>query len=146
MRKRLQITVYNQSFQKFSAPILLKTLYYSLVHSSLSYCATIHGAATKTCLQKLFIKQKQAIRTISNSAFRANTGPLFQRLQILPLPDLITYSNLKFIHNFYFNNQPFSFREMWQTNRERNPNIRLRNADDLYVPAHHYDTHKGTVA
>jgi exonuclease III len=120
----------------------LITLYYSLIHSHLSYCATIYGAATKTRLQKLFIKQKQAIRTINNSAFRANTGPIFQRLQILPLPDLITFSNLKFMHNFYFNNLPFSFREMWQTNRERNPNIRLRNVDDLYVPAHRYDSLK----
>jgi hypothetical protein len=25
---------------------------------------------------------------------------------------------------------------MWITNRERNPNLVLRNADDYYVPAH----------
>jgi hypothetical protein len=121
----------------------LLTLYYALVHSHLNYCCTIYGSATRTRLQKLFLKQKQAIRIISNANYRANTSPLFRRHQILPIFDLITLCNLKFMHGFYFNTLPFSFREMWLTNRERNPkNIRLRNADDLYIPTHNYVTLK----
>jgi hypothetical protein len=121
----------------------LLTLYYALVQSHLNYCSTIYGSATKTRLQKLVLKQKQAIRIISNADFRANTSPLFRRHQILPLNDLIKFNNLKFMHGFYFNTLPFSFREMWLTNRERNPNnIRLRNAEDLFVPTHNYVTLK----
>ncbi len=121
----------------------LLTLYYALVHSHLNYCCTIYGSATKTRLQKLFLKQKHAIRIISNANYRANTSPLFKRHKILPIFDLITFNNLKFMHGFYFNTLPFSFREMWLTNLERNPNnIRLRNADDLFIPAHNYVTLK----
>ncbi len=35
-----------------------------------------------------------------------------------------------------------SFSEMLITNRAQNPNVILRNADDLYVPAHHFATTK----
>jgi hypothetical protein len=37
---------------------------------------------------------------------------------------------------------PISFNETWVSNRVRNPEIALRNADDLYVPAHHFATTK----
>jgi hypothetical protein len=37
---------------------------------------------------------------------------------------------------------PFAYNETWITNRMRNPNIELRNADNLYIPAHHMATVK----
>ncbi len=46
------------------------------------------------------------------------------------------------MHKFSYNRLPISFSEMWVTNRVRNPNVILRNADDLYVPAHHFATTK----
>jgi hypothetical protein len=33
---------------------------------------------------------------------------------------------------------PFSFRQMWTPNRDRNPDRVLRNADHLYIPQHNY--------
>jgi hypothetical protein len=40
------------------------------------------------------------------------------------------------MHNFAHGRFPFSFADMWIANRNRNPNLELRNADDYYVPAH----------
>ena len=117
-------------------------LYYSLVHSHLLYCAIIYGSANKTTIKKLFLKQKQCIRTISKSNYRANTAPLFKILKILPLPDLIVYSQMKFMHNFSFNKLPFSFQEMWLTNRMRNPQVHLRNSEDLYIIPHRLESLK----
>ncbi len=54
----------------------------------------------------------------------------------MPLEQLIKFSNVKFMHNFSHGKLPFSFSEMWITNRNRNPNVEQRNADDYYVPAH----------
>ena len=51
-------------------------------------------------------------------------------------------SNLKFMHCFVNNRLPFSFNEMWISNRVRNPALQLRNADDLYVPPHRFETVK----
>jgi hypothetical protein len=39
------------------------------------------------------------------------------------------------MHSFSPNLLPWSFQEIWFTNRERNPNREFRNADELYIPA-----------
>ena len=93
-------------------------------------------------MNKLKIKQKQAIRIVCNANHRDHTGPLFKQQKILPLDDLIKYSALKFMHKFKHGKLPFSFNEMWVTNRQRNPNLDLRNADNYYVPPHNYATVK----
>jgi hypothetical protein len=40
------------------------------------------------------------------------------------------------MHNFAHGRLPLSYTDMWITNRIRNPDLVLRNADDYYVPAH----------
>ena len=96
----------------------------------------------ETSLNKLFLKQKQVIRTITKSNYRANTAPLFKQLKILPLSALIKHSQLKFMHNFMNNKLPFSFQEMWVTNRARNPQVQLRNSANLYIIPHRFETIK----
>jgi hypothetical protein len=46
------------------------------------------------------------------------------------------------MHNYVHNRLPFSFNETWIYNHMRNPERVLRNANDLYVPAHHFATVK----
>ncbi len=42
------------------------------------------------------------------------------------------------MHSFFYNMLPFSFPKMWITNRDRNQDRILRNADNLYIPQHTY--------
>jgi hypothetical protein len=114
----------------------LKKLYYSMIHSNIAYGINVYGCANTTTLEKLRKKQKQAIRTICNANYRAHTAPLFREQKILPLDQLITYSNIKFMHSFVHKKLPLSFNYTWQTNEERNPVRVLRNINDLYIPAH----------
>jgi len=114
----------------------LKKLYFAMIHSHIAYCINIYGSANPTTLSKLIIKQKQAIRTISLSGYRDHTAPLFKKLKILPINKLIIFYNTKFMHNYVNNKLPLSFSETWIFNRDRNLNIALRNADDMYVPPH----------
>ena len=116
--------------------VSLKKLYFAMVHSSIVYCINVYGCATKTALTPLFLKQKQAIRTISNSGYRDHTAPLFKQLNILPLDQLIHFCKIKFMHSYIFDKVPQSFMGLWPTNRQRNPIRELRNTEDLYVPAH----------
>jgi hypothetical protein len=115
-----------------------------MVHSHIVYCINIYSCATTTNLDKIRLKQKEAIRIITNSQYRAHTIPLFADMSILPLDQLIKYHSLKFMHSFSFNNLPFSFSEMWIKNRARNQNLNLnlRNAEDLFVPPHKLATLK----
>ena len=46
------------------------------------------------------------------------------------------------MHKFKHGKLPFSFNEIWSTNRARNPDVILRNADNFYVPAHNFATIK----
>jgi hypothetical protein len=128
--------------KNFVNPASMKMLYFAMVQSHLVYCINIYGCANKTTLNRLFLKQKEAIRIMSNVGYRDHTSPLFVNHKILPLEKLIKMSNLKFMHCFVNNRLPFSFNEMWITNRNRNPALQLRNADDFYVPAHRFETVK----
>ncbi len=69
----------------------LKSLYYAMIHSHLAYCINIYGCASANVLNKLIVKQKEAIRVISLANYRDHTIPLFKRLGILPLNELIRY-------------------------------------------------------
>ncbi len=110
---------------------------------SLKYvCINVYSCAYSTTLNRLKLKQKEAIRIISNAGYRDHTNPLFKQSGILPLENLVKYSNLKFMHKYTHNKLPFSFSETWITNRARNPNLELRNVDDLYIPPHHFSTTK----
>jgi hypothetical protein len=46
------------------------------------------------------------------------------------------------MHNYTHGKLPLSFNEMLITNRQRNLNIELRNADNYYVPPHYFATTK----
>jgi hypothetical protein len=118
----------------------LKQLYYAMIHPHLSYCLNVYSCANTTALQKLRIKQKDAIRSISLAGYRDHTKPLFAENKILPLDEMIKFARLKFMHNFTHRRLPLSFHGLWTTNIMRNPLRVLRNADELYVPAHHLAT------
>ncbi len=128
--------------KNFVTPAAMKTLYFAMIHSHIVYCLNVYSCANVTALTPLKLKQKQAIRTICNAGYRDHTGPLFKKLGILPLDELIQYSQLKFMHDFHHGKLPQSFNETWIPNRIRNPELVLRNADNLNVPAHHYATTK----
>ena len=114
--------------KNFVNPNALKMLYFSMVHSHITYCLTVYGCANITTLNKLKLKQKEAIRIISNAGFRDHTNRLFKQKGILPLEDLIKFSILKFMHKFKHGKLPFSFNETWVSNRVRVPRR-------LYFPA-----------
>lgn len=122
----------------FIRPEALKMLYYSMVHPHIMYCLNVYSCANSTSLNKLRIKQKEAIRIISRAGYRDHTAPLFAQLKILPLDMQIRHAMAKFMHQFSFNKLPISFADTWTTNRQRTPDRELRNADQLYVPPHNF--------
>ena len=116
----------------------LKMLYYAMIHSHLSYCLNVYSCANTTNLQRLRVKQKEAIRVICNAGYRDHTKPLFKSQKILPLDEMIKFAKLKFMHNYTHRKLPLSFHETWTSNQNRNPDRQLRNANDLFIPAHHF--------
>ena len=119
----------------------LKTLYFSLFHCHLIYGIEIWSCISQSTLAPLLTKQKSAIRIISQKSHNSHTEPLFKSLGILPLPDLIKFFNIKFIHSVINQFSPTAFNNTWITTveqrfRDNNPEIvyNLRNNNDLYIP------------
>ena len=118
----------------------LLSLYTSTIHSHLIYGIQIWGGANKSTLSELFKKQKHAIRVVCNSNYNAHTEPLLKKWNILPLPDLVQYFNLQFMHNFKFSGLPSSFELTWRTKRETRQNPEgqefrsMRDDEDYHIP------------
>ena len=113
-----------------------------MVHSHLAYCINVYGCANFTNLQRLRIKQKEAVRIINNVGYRDHTLPLFKQNGILPLDEMIKFAKLKFMHCYVNLRLPLSFHELWPYNRDVNPERVLRNANNLRIPPHHFATIK----
>ena len=63
--------------KNFVTPSALKMLYFAMVHSHIVYCINVYSCANITSLNPLKLKQKEAIRVITNAGYRDHTGPLF---------------------------------------------------------------------
>jgi hypothetical protein len=115
----------------------LKSLYYALIHCHLIYGILIWGSTSYSNLKGLEKKQKDAVRIVTQSNYNSHTEPLFKKLNILPLQQLISYFKLQFVHQFKFKHLPLAFDNEWTLNVDRFVNLDLmplRNTDDFYVP------------
>ena len=113
----------------------LKTLYYSIFHCHLIYGILIYSSSYEINLKSIEIKQKMAIRAVTDSHYIAHTGPLFKTMKILPFELLVQYFRVKFMYEFKLNIAPRSFFNMWKTRGNMSQgNIRLRNQEDYSIP------------
>ena len=114
----------------------LKSIYYSTVHSHFIYAIHIWSCASQSNLNRLFLKQKMALRIVHNSSFNAHTEPLFKKSNILPLFKLIDYFKLQFMHRYITRETPSSFDNLWTRNEERRRLLEhsLRNTNDFFIP------------
>jgi len=115
----------------------LTLLYFALFHCHLIYANIIWSISDTSSIHKIFKMQKNAIRIISGSSYNAHTEPIFKRLEILPLPDLITFSQLQLMHRYVNNLLPNLFLGKWEYTANRNigdNNLVLRHNNDFIVP------------
>ena len=67
---------------------LLKTIYFSLIESHLTYGLSVWGGAYASYLKPLYVLQKKSIRVICNKPYNYPTADLFKELKILNLSKL----------------------------------------------------------
>ena len=86
-----------RSVKPFLSREILRMVYFSYVHSFLSYGIIFWGNSHLYIINNVFKIQKRIIRIISNSGSRDSCHPLFKHLQILPLPSQYIFSLLVFV-------------------------------------------------
>ena len=108
----------------------LQLLYNSIFHCHLLYAVHIWTCSSSGPIIDLFKLQKAAIRIISKTSYNSHTEPLLKKLEILPLPDLISFAKIQFMHRFVQKFLLASFNDTWYYNSVRNigeNEIQLRN-------------------
>jgi len=124
--------------KNFLSEKALRLIYFSLVHSHIIYAIQVWSSCPMGQIEQIYKLQKRAVRTICNARYNAHTLPLFKKLNILPLPGLITFFRLQFMQKFQFGLLPDAFVGVWTTmaaRRQQNlHNYPLRNSDNLYIP------------
>ena len=94
---------------------LLKTLYYSLVYSHLTYAIEVWGTADDTYLNRLYILQKRIVRIITFTDKRQvdytflPTEPLFFKMKIHKIHDIFKLKLSKFVFNCLNYVNPINF-------------------------------------
>jgi hypothetical protein len=115
----------------------LKSVYYALFHSNLIYCIHVWSSTANSNFNHITSMQKKAIRLISNQKYNAHSEPFFKSLEILPLPQLISFFSLQFMQQYTQGFLPTSFNNVWLLNANRHRDdfiLALRNRDNLHVP------------
>ena len=95
---------------------ILITLYYSLILPHLTYCNSVWGHTFKSHLSRLLILQKKAIRLISSSPYNCPSIPLFKKMNILPISELISMNSLIFMYKYKSGILPKIFENMFTLN------------------------------
>ena len=132
---KLSKSIYFINRAKHFLPLnALKSLYFALFHSHILYCPSIYSCTSQSNLKKIANLQKKVIRIITNSNYRENTLPHFVSLNILPLDKLILQRKNILMHSFFYNYGPSSFNLTWISHADRNPELNLRNANDIILP------------
>jgi hypothetical protein len=112
----------------------LRSLYFALIHSHLSYCPIILSTLSSSNKTKIFKIQKKAIRIMTSSTYNAHTMPLFIQHKILPFEKVIKLGKMKFMHSVYFKYSPKSFNNTWTRNSDRNLSQNLRDENLFALP------------
>jgi len=109
---------------------ILKTLYYAIFHSHLSYAVIVWGQST-TQNSRIGKLQKRCMRILTFSNFDAESAPLFINLGIPTLPHTVTKFNIQLVHQTLTNLSPeavtniLNFKTLSHNYRTRNSDLKL---------------------
>ena len=94
----------------------LRTLYYSFVHSHLSYANIIWCSTFQSKLRTLEVAQKRAIRNVCGVSYNEHSSPLFKKLGVPQLKDLHKIQMCRLMYNFTNDILPRSLSDLFITN------------------------------
>ena len=92
--------------RKYVSKNIFKCVYYALINSHLQYCIASWGQASHNALLPLKLMQKRIIRIMTNRGFRDPSLPLFAKLNILQVDDVIKLEVAKLMHSILGNDKP----------------------------------------
>ena len=89
----------------------LKSIYFALIHSYINYANAAWASSPKTELNKILLKQKQAVRIIFHEDRLAHSRPLLKNLNALNVYQVNLYQVASFMYQMKHNTTPMIFNE-----------------------------------
>ena len=112
-----------------------KLIYESLIKSHLEYGILSWGPSVNNKLGKLSTLQKKALRVLADKGYAAHTDPLFLKLEILKIKDMIKFNSAIFMFKYMNGKLPLSFNGMFialaEPNRTKSYKLELVNSKYL---------------
>ncbi len=95
----------------------LRTLYFSYIHSNLTYGISIWGPlASKSGLKRVRTLQKKALRTIDHAKYNAPSSDLCKKLKVLIVDDVIDQELTKISYRYVKDILPKPIKDLFQAN------------------------------
>ena len=115
----------------------LRSLYFSLFSSHLTYGCQIWGQVKNNHNQAIFKAQKRSLRILNWTSFRAPTDPLFYQSKILKLEDQIIILNMRFAQQVISDNtySPECFNEYFRLAIVHEHNTSFARHGNLFIPS-----------
>lgn len=110
----------------------IKQLYFSFIHSYLSYGNIVWASVSRSVLTDLFRKQKHAVRIVFNKNRFHHSSPLFLEGKILNLYKINELQTLCFVHKYLKSKVPQSFNNTFSQHIAHRYNT--RNNRQLHQP------------
>ena len=111
---------------------LKKQLYYSLVHSKISYGIEIYGACNITLMNKVQIMQNKLLKVLYNLPFRTDTNDLHANLGLLKIRDIYESRILKFVYESVHKHSISQLKNYYRYQHSIHLH-NTRNENDLYL-------------
>ena len=103
--------------------LVLVQLYYSLIYPFLTYSLITWGTTYQTTLLPLITLQKRAVRIITFSEYNCHSSPLFRKLKILKVSDLLYLYCALFMYDYYSKRLPLIFNDFFKSINKVHPAI-----------------------
>lgn len=110
----------------------LRTLYFSLIHSHLTFSNIIWGSAKPSKLAKIVTLQKKAIRIICKAEYNQHTPPLFKAMGIPMVHDIHKIELCKFVYMHQHDLLPLPLKHLYTSNANIHA-INTRQRLDLHM-------------
>ena len=115
---------------------ILKNLYYSLIYPYLIYGIVAWGNTYQSSINPLFVLQKKCLRLMTFESYNAHSNPIFIRLKLLKLVDLVYLQTALFMYDFSSNKLPNSFKSFFNSIEQRHShNTRLASKSSYTLPS-----------
>ena len=92
--------------KNFIPTAMKKMIFSSLIQSSLGYCISIYGGASKSVIEPLVKIQKRAIRLVNESHYSKHCDPMFAATGCLKFRDLYKMACARLAVKYFYDNLP----------------------------------------